>query len=71
MDVCYKVLNDDENDVLVDAWNMGQTSAYPIGETFTLVKNLLDKKWFVCDNDKYILDNNLSFSEAKWTRLGT
>lgn len=71
MDVCYKVVNDDDTDVLVDVWNMGQVTAYPIGEMFKIPKNKLDKRWFVCDNHEYILSNDLSFTEAKWTQLNT
>lgn len=69
-DLCYKVLNSNGDDILVDTWNMGQTTAYPINYSFTVpINKLLDGQWLVCQNDTEILENNKSFNEALWTRL--
>ncbi len=70
MDICCQVLNQDESDIYVMVWNLGQTSAYPMEECFTLPLNkVLDGSGFVCQNDTDILENNKSFNDGIWQKL--
>lgn len=68
-DLCYKVINDDGDNYLLDIWNQGQSAAYPIGETCLVPKNKIDNQWLVCQNDYDILSSDRSFREATWNPL--
>jgi hypothetical protein len=70
MDVCFEVIGYDGLDAFLYTWNMGQTSAYPIGENVRIPAiKLLDNYWKVCNNAKQILDDGKSLREGEWTPL--
>ena len=70
MDVCFEVIGHDGLEVFLYAWNMGQVACFEIGETIRMPElKLLDKGWMVCENHEEILNNNMSFRQAKWRYL--
>lgn len=70
VDVCFKILNLGDGDALVDVWNMGQSSAYPIGEYFTIpISKLNESGWQECENAEETLQQNQSLRSSKWKKL--
>jgi hypothetical protein len=70
VDLCYNILNWGDYDVLLETWNMGQTSPFDIGHTFTIpINKILDGRWLVCENSREIVDMEISLRRAKWTKL--